>query len=160
MKNTLIVILSLLVIGLLCYIVIDKTQNNIVNCNIPVDNEIDMSEINNNVEKDYNLSESRKLIDTYTSKLNLQFDDIKNSGLSQEIKLSMTITNLEPDKDGTCADAFDEEDQRYFNRKFAWGCITASKVYSYEMVNEKYKELFGSQSNAPRINPSYRRLPI
>lgn len=147
MKNAVITILAILVVGLSCFIVYDKVI------------KTDEKKENNNevVEQTIDLAMAKNLIEKYVLGMDLNLYEIKNNGLTENIKLKMAIVNVNSDKVVLCEDAFDFSDVEYTLNGGAFGCETGDKqeAISYSLVNNKYKELFGAAKEAPKTYALY-----
>lgn len=145
-KNLVITILLIIVLCLGGYLVFDKVidkKEEKVKDPIPKED----------VELDTAIAE--KFIDEL---INLDvfniLDRLSENGLTEENKLSIAIAKTKGSNSYSCNDAFDmnennnSEYRPVSNKK--WGCGLQDRVssYSYDLVNEQYKALFGSLENA------------
>ena len=131
----------------------------------------DKKESNENTQEKQNETitkeEAKSLVNKYVSNTNIQggdlnLDVIKKNGLTDNVKLDMAIGKLSIESEVKCEDAFDKnavEGYRRGGETGYYGCsfnsLTQQPAFSYDSVNSKYKELFGSSSNAPKTNSFY-----
>lgn len=167
-----IVILSVIILALVGYIVYDKISEDNKSENVQNNNEEGnknlISEDNKNENVQNNNEEGKQNVnffdlakeyinniielDTY----NL-FNRLYEEGLSNDIKLSMALSDLEKfEQKYTCDEVYTanyEEEYRPIGYEF-YGCSVLNKegVYSinYDQVNEDYKKLFGDMNDAPK----------
>lgn len=153
-KNVIIIILAVLVLSLGGYLVYDKV---FVGDNLDIENNAEKEDVEEENEVFYNTL-AKTLVDNIIE-LDVYniFERLSKSGLSDEIKLSMAISSLEPVNSYTCLDAFDVNTGYVEYRPAknnAWGCGQNEKVdsFDYDLVNEEYKNLFGGSENALKIS--------
>ena len=106
------------------------------------------------VGSDYDELSAKELVGKFVNNINYNLMEIQQEGLTDNVKLTMAISDLLPDTKAECSEAFDitlSTGQYFSNEGNGWGCEGTSSAYSYELVNTKYKELFGK--DAPKIDP-------
>lgn len=154
-KNIFITILAILVLGLGGYLVYDKVFDNGVKEEVK-------DESSKQESKEFDLAEAKKLVDKYTLGF-IYWPGIFEETLSEEEKINIAINYTNSTKvEYTCKEAFpnDKDDHGQFIVQvddFSATCYEMmegdayyNKVYSYESVNETYKELFGDKKDAPK----------
>lgn len=151
---TIVVILIVLVLCLGGYLVYDKLLSN--NNDNNTDNNITENNQEETKEEDYDLVEAKKLIDNILS-LDVYniLDRLSESGLTEDVKLSMAIVSTPAQQIYTCNDAFDVNTEYGGYRPTQtdrWACDSniAVDTYPYNDVNESYKKLFGSATVASK----------
>ncbi|MBE6138778.1 MAG: hypothetical protein E7173_03440 [Firmicutes bacterium] len=134
------IVLSILVAGLAGFIVYDKVIKDI-------NKSSDSAEENDSTNKptvyrDYDLEKAKELVDKYYTDGSWIFDD--------EHKLEMAFNQMENIslKRVSCKSLYGED--FYWHDDTVLACDNYSKVFEYSELNNEYKKLFGSLSNAPK----------
>lgn len=138
------IIIILLLTGLLVWKFIDKDSNN------------ENTEVNTNEKQEettsYDLTDAKKLIDKYAS---IYFgNNVFENGYDYSAKVKLAINNLSINHFSSvnCENLyvnnneFKYDGNGYFSEKFKSACDENSKSISYDILNNKFKELFGKDA--------------
>ena len=140
MKNVIITILVILVLGLGGFIIYDKV--------IKTPKNVEENSNNTEVieEKNYDLSKANQLIEKYyTTEFIIMNDYIFNTGLTDTYKLGLAWENLKYSdvKEMSC----DYIDKNRTNGNFRVYCDENEQTVSYSTLNKVYKSLFGNNKD-------------
>lgn len=157
MKNIVITILAILVLGLGGYLVYDK----VIDKDVKEENNKEQS--GKQEGQNYDLAEAKKLLDKYTLDYFMFTKSLFNDNMTESHKIVIAIHHTKnSDINYTCKDAFKDGkfdgDQFIIETDDFWGsCYDiedsphANKdIYSYENVNKTYKKLFGEKQDLPK----------
>lgn len=105
---------------------------------------------NNNEQETSTDDYYKNLVSKYVDDTDLRIAEIKNNGLNDNVKVSLIISKVKSDKKVKCGEAFGISDEDFYNLfdGSAFGCIGHDErdAISYEIVNEKSRELFNSDA--------------
>jgi len=148
MKNIIITILVILVLGLGGYLVYDKVIDK------DNSNEVTKNNQGENKEENFDLVEAKKLVDKYTLNNFFFYQSIFDNKLNNSKKMYIAIKNTNSSTVTiNCKDYF--PNAKYINggyeinNSFCSDGMT-TKLYKYEDLNKTYKELFGASEELPK----------
>lgn len=151
MKNLIITILSILVLGLGGYLVYDKALDKDVKEEVK-------EESSKQESKNFDLAEAKKLVDKYTLDF-LFWENMFQGTMSEDDKIYLAIKYTESTNiDYTCSEAFPgskfENGSYVFTQDNSKGtCYDNNEYgeeYTYDSLNKVYKELFGNNKEIPK----------
>ena len=157
MKNVVITVLAILVLGLGGYLVYDKVIDKDVNEEVKEENGKQES-------KDFDLVEAKKLIDKYISQTWFREESLEGA-LTESKKIVMAINSTKSKEiDYTYKEAFPDgklENEQFLveiNNSISATCYESKDdkeiAYTYDDVNKTYKELFGEEQDLPKTKIS------
>ena len=160
-ENYVIVLLSVIIVILSGYIIYDKIISN------------NNTEIDDKIVKNYDLATAKSLIDKYYLNSDYLFGNLFTEGLTEDVKMSITLNNSDDLKLLYNCDTIYENDMNSYKDEFGnyytklndteeyiGICENSSEGYKYESVNNIYKKLFGSSINMPKKDISVFSMSV